>query len=144
MTTLHLQTFPRRSTTLGALAIAALLAAGCAATPPAPPVPLSQQVESAQSPADHRALAQRYEQEAEEARKRARDHRALLASYQRGPQYRWIDRVGPAGSTATGMPAMPRHCETLARNDEEAARTYSEMAAQHRRWAQQPSDGGHE
>lgn len=71
---------------------AALLATGCATTPQGQSsFALPQQVEAALSPADHEALALRYEQEATEARTRAEEHRALLASYQSGPQYRCID-----------------------------------------------------
>lgn len=119
-----------------------ILAAGCAATPSGEPAPaLSPQIEAARTPADHEALAQEYERRAAQARAEAEQHRALLAAYKRGTQYRWIDRVGPAGSVSTGMPAMPRHCEQLVRNDEDSARIYSEMAHQHREWARQAPSG---
>lgn len=119
-----------------------MLAAGCASVPSdgARALPLSQQIESARTPTEHDAIARKYDQQAAQARTRVDEHRAIYAAYQRGPQYRWIDRVG----VDTGMPAMPRHCEQLIRNDEEAVRIYSEMAQQHRHWAQQPPAGGHQ
>lgn len=91
-------------------------------------LPDSAQIEAARSEEDHNALATRFEHEAQRARTEAREHRALGTAYEKGPQYRWIDVVG----VDTGMPAMPRHCELLARNAEERARLYSEMAQQHR------------
>lgn len=91
-------------------------------------LPDSAQIEAARSEADHNALATRFEHEAQRARTEAQEHRAQGTAYEKGPQYRWIDVVG----IDTGMPAMPRHCELLARNAEERARLYSEMAQQHR------------
>lgn len=117
----------------GAIALA-IFAAGCATAPASDDYTLSRQVEAARTAAEHEALAQQYDDRAARARRQAEQHRALLASYEHGPQYRWIDRVG----TPTGMRAMPRHCEQLIRNAEDDARIYTEMAEQHRQWAKQP------
>lgn len=117
---------------------AAVLALGQAAVASEPS--LAQQVQTARTPADHEALAKRYEEEAAQARSRAQDHRLLSKSYQSGTQYPqspWTDRVGPAGSTATGMPPMPAHCEKQAQAFDEIAKTYLDMAALHRRLAKQ-------
>lgn len=128
---------PIPSAAAAAVLALGLLAAGCAATPSGEPAALSPQVEAARTPTEHEALAQQYERRAAQARTEADQHRALAASYKRGTQYRWVDRVGPR----SGMPAMPRHCEQLVRNDEDTARIYSEMAQQHREWARQAPAG---
>lgn len=119
-----------------ALAALSLFLAGCAARGDRTEVTLSQQVEHATSRADHEALAQRYDAKAEASRREAADHRALLASYSAGTQYRWVDRLGPPN----GMRAMPQHCEQLIRNAEEDARIYSEIADTHRALARQAAD----
>jgi len=127
---------------IGAAALfAAVLGTACATTQPSgDPAPLAQQVVAARTAADHQVLAERYERDAALARAKAQDHRALSQSYRSGPQYPqspWIDRVGPAGSSATGMPPMPQHCEALAQRADADARTYTEMAEQHRALARQ-------
>lgn len=118
------------------VATVALVVAGCAAGPASyASRPLPDQVLAAQTAADHEKLALRYEEEAASARVRAADHRKLGKSYLEGRQYPqspWLDRVGPAGSTSTGMPPMPQHCEQLAQRADEDAKTFSEMAQQHR------------
>lgn len=111
------------------------LAAGCASMPPSTPaIPSPAQAEAARTPEQHEALAMRFEQEARRLVAEAKQHRELGAAYQRGPQYQWINIVGLDAST----PALLRHCEQLARNAEEAARTYSAMAQEHRRLALGP------
>ena len=118
-----------------ALAVLILFLAGCAARGERTDA-LAQQVEHATTAADHEALAERYDAKAEASRREAAEHRALLASYSAGTQYRWVDRAG----TANGMRAMPRQCEQLIRNAEENARIYAEIADTHRALARQAVD----
>lgn len=115
--------------TLAAAALT-MFAVGCATAPNGDAPALVGQVEAARTPAEHEALAQEYDRQASRAREQAEQHRALLSTYRRGTEYRWVDRAGFPG----GMRAMPRHCEQLIRNDEEDARIYAEMAEQHRQW----------
>lgn len=141
-TILRSATLPARSICAAALFAAAVLGTACATTQLSggTPAPLAQQVAAARTAADHEALADRYERDAAMARARAQDHRVLSQSYRSGPQYPqspWIDRVGPASSSATGMPPMPQHCEALAQRADADARSYTEMAEQHRALARQ-------
>lgn len=141
-TILHSAKLPARSIVVAAVFAAAVLGTACATTRPSggTPAGLAQQVAAARTAADHEALADRYERDAAMAKARAQDHRALSQSYQSGVQYPqspWIDRVGPASSSATGMPPMPQHCEALAERADADARTYTEMAEQHRALARQ-------
>lgn len=105
---------------------------GCAtAAPAAAGASLAQRVQTARNPADHQAIASEYERLAAEARERAASHRAALAVYQHGAQYR-----GPASRDGTGAAlTMPAHCEELINSEDELARGYTAMAQEHRRLA---------
>jgi hypothetical protein len=86
---------------------------------------LVQQIESAKTPADHEALAARYEQMAADARKQAERHRKMAAGYAAGPAI--------AGK-GTRVP-LPQHCTNLVKHYEAEAAEYDALAAAERELA---------
>ena len=113
-------------------ALAALSGALCAHAenapkhePPAAEVhelALDQQVELAQSMADHEMVAQRFETEAADFEKKAAEHERLAKHYRSGAG------VGPKGQPAS----LATHCERIARNLRVAATDARAMARMHR------------
>ncbi len=94
--------------------------AGCASGPKPPPPELQQQIEAAQTPSDHEAIAAYYDREAVSARATAEEHRKMAKRYE--------------GITSIrGRSGMPGHCRSLATIYESAAVEYQALAAEHRR-----------
>jgi len=107
-----------------ALLLSAVLA-GCA-TGPQPPAPdLVQQIAAAKTPADHVALATRFEQEAAAARENATRHELMGNTYKASP-------YDKGGKDAT----MRAHCNQLAKSFQSSAAEYDAMAAAHRTFGQ--------
>ena len=104
------------------------LSAATIAAEPHPPltethqVPIEQQVEIAQSMADHEQVAQRFDEEADELDRKAAAHERLTQSYRRGAG------GGPKADTTS----LAKHCEALARSLRAAANEARTMAAMHR------------
>jgi len=88
---------------------------------------LVKQVEAARTPADHEAIAARYDALAKEAKDEAAMHRAMAKQYQQGPNAK-----GNLGTTAT---SMAKHCENLARNFDAQAKEFEAIAKAHRQLA---------
>lgn len=107
-----------------------LTVAGCTTTPKQEDrmFVVPEKVEAAKTPEDNEALARYYEEQAAAARLQGDKHRELLKTYQYST---FAHRYQKGGH----IPVMERHCEALIGNSEEAARIYSEMAAEHRRLA---------
>ena len=112
-----------------AAAAAALAFAGvCASAEPHPAgtetheIPIDQQVEIAQSMADHEAVAQRFDAEAAQFEKHAAEHERLAKHYRSG--------LG-AGPKADAV-SMANHCERIARNLRGSATDARAMARMHR------------
>jgi hypothetical protein len=74
-------------------------------------------VESADSPADHAALANHFRAKAAEARQDAKLHQHMARSY--------------AGGKMMEREQMRKHCEKLAADDEAIAAEYDELAKVH-------------
>ena len=85
-------------------------------------VPIDQQVEVAQSMADHEIVAQRFEAEAAQFETQAAEHQHLATGYRRGVG------SGPKADLAS----LAEHCERIARNLREAATEARTMAGMHR------------
>ena len=83
---------------------------------------LSTMIERAKTPADHEAIAARYEKQAAEAKKEAEIHRKMEKSYSVG---------GGAGGKGTAT-ALPQHCAALAKHYDELAEEYTTLAKAHR------------
>ena len=86
------------------------------------------EIEAADSRSEHERLAAQYDELSASARRQAEAHRGMLKSYQSSTFAHRYQKPGH-------IPVMERHCEELITNADEAARVYSEMAAQHREWA---------
>jgi hypothetical protein len=80
-------------------------------------------VESAQTPADHAALAHHYREEAAAARAEAAKHEQMAKSYNQGK--------------ATQRVQMQRHCKSIAESLEKQATEYDSLAALHEAEAKQ-------
>ncbi|HWO99701.1 MAG TPA: hypothetical protein VNL74_03650 [Methylococcus sp.] len=98
------------------------LLASCARSPH--PMNMTAAIQSAKTKADHEALAEHYEETAEEMENKAVEHEALLREYQREP-WRF-------GKLATGF---GNHCQNLIRIYRQAAEENREMAKMHRETA---------
>src|SRR4030095_15067836 len=88
----------------------------------AEPAAMDPLISGAKTAADHDALASRYDQQAEGAAAKAREHRSMGQAYK--------SYLG--GKGGTGASAMPQHCESLAKSFDEQARMYASMAAAQR------------
>lgn len=122
-----------RSTVLVAAA-AALLAIGSSRVASADetkmnmdhnPPSIDRMVETAHSKADHEAIAQRFDEEAERLEQLASTHETLAKRYRSGMG------VGPKTNPA----GLVNHCETLVKNLRASAREAREMAQMHRQMA---------
>jgi hypothetical protein len=86
---------------------------------------IEEMVKNAKTPADHLALANRYDALAADAQSKATSHRAMAEAY-KGPG----SPKGVVRSTA-----MVGHCETLAKSFDTQAKEYKAMAEAHRAMA---------
>jgi hypothetical protein len=75
-------------------------------------------IETADSPADHAALAKHYRAKAAEARAEAARHEKMASTY-----YLWNKR--------TGVDQMGRHCKKIAANSMSSAAEYDALAELH-------------
>lgn len=87
---------------------------------------MSEAIHNAKSKADHEALAQHYEEVAQEMQNKVEEHKKILSEYQREP---WLF----GRQVATGFGG---HCENLIRIYTQAAEENREMAEMHRNMAQ--------
>jgi hypothetical protein len=87
---------------------------------------VTEKIEQASTPADHRELAEYYEARANTVRREGAEERELRGQYER----RWRSDNHPMGSRAG------RHFEELAEGHEQTASHYREMADWHREMAQ--------
>jgi hypothetical protein len=74
-------------------------------------------IESASTPAQHKALADHFRAEAASARREAERHRAMAKSY--------------GGGKLVVAEAQRKHCENLAKSFDAQAADYDELAAAH-------------
>jgi hypothetical protein len=79
-------------------------------------------VETAQTAADHEAVAKRFEAEAAEFDKQAQEHERLAKRYRKGVG------AGPEGNADS----LARHCDNLVQNLKASAKDAREMAQLHR------------
>jgi hypothetical protein len=77
-------------------------------------------IETADTPEDHLKIAEYYEEQAVMMEKKATLHEAMAKAYQGGK-----------------MAGMPTHCDKLAADSKASAEQYREMAAEHKKMAQQ-------
>jgi len=96
------------------------LLAACAEMDPHP-MDMAQAVQSAETKADHEALAKHYEKAAEDMQLKADEHKKLLRHYE-SKSYKY-------GRQAQDFQA---HCERLISDYEKAAEENREMAKMHR------------
>jgi len=80
-------------------------------------------VESAETPADHTALAHHYREEAAAARAEAEKHERMAKSYNEGKAMQRVQ--------------MQRHCKAIAESLEKQANDYDALAALHEAEAKQ-------
>ena len=80
-------------------------------------------VETADTKAEHEALANYYEREAADARKLANRHKSMGRAY--------------VGGKSMNNQAMSSHCNKIAEQQEAIAKEYEEMAKMHRDEAKQ-------
>lgn len=80
-------------------------------------------IETASTPADHLKIAEYYEEQAVMMEKKATLHESMAKAYQGGK-----------------MGGMTTHCEKLATDSKASAEQYREMAAVHKKMAQQTED----
>lgn len=78
-------------------------------------------IETADTPADHLKIAEYYEEQAVMMEKKATLHESMAKAYQGGK-----------------MAGMATHCDKLAADSKASAEQFREMAAEHRKMAQQP------
>ena len=89
-----------------------------------------QMVEKSQSPADHAALAKRYEQQAVDYERQAAEHVKLAAKYRKMPRNpEWT--LNSADLWNTDSAALTAHCENQAKRMTEAAAEAREIAQLH-------------
>jgi hypothetical protein len=113
------------TTTLAALCLAAALAGDVRAMEPG----LAEMIQNARTPADHEAIARKYDALAAAAKQEAEVHRVM------GERYRNL-ADSPKGSASPLKQSMPAHCQKLVQAYESAAREYAALAAEHRTRAQ--------
>jgi len=107
-----------------AVLLVALTLGGCASGSNSPSAQLAQKIESAQTAADHEALAKYYEDEATKARAQATDHLKLKRIYQ------GVSARAPHGSTA-GPGGAPAYHNTLSSQEDANAKAFDALAAEH-------------
>src|SRR5262245_55603039 len=86
---------------------------------------IEEMVKNAKTPADHLAVANRYDTLAADAQSKAASHQHMAEAYKG-----WSSPKGVARSTA-----MVGHCDTLAKSFDTQAKEYKEMAEVHREMA---------
>jgi hypothetical protein len=111
-----------------AVLLVALALGGCAAGSNSPSAQLVQQIESAQTVADHEAIAKYYEAEAAKSRAQSADHLKLVKIYQAVS-----GRAQHGGNAATGN--APAYHKTLSTQDDANAASFDALAAEHRAMA---------
>ncbi|MGR9035428.1 MAG: hypothetical protein ACU83O_02420 [Gammaproteobacteria bacterium] len=89
------------------------------------PMDMTQAVQNAKTKADHEALAQHYEEAAEEMQAKVDEHKEILAHYRREP---WL--WGRRGES------FEKHCQRLINDYEDAVQANRLMAEDHRAMAQ--------
>jgi len=105
------------------LMLAVTLLAVIAASPTAMARDTEEMISSAQTRADHEALAVHYEQEAEAQRQKEEQHRRIRTAYEQGGVYKAIKE------------GMIQHCNLLIRKYHELVEVNLEMAKMHRQLA---------
>jgi hypothetical protein len=85
---------------------------------------LAALVENAKTAADHEAIAKLYDEEAAAARKKVAEHQKM------GDSYKHVPAFNP--KTQLAHFDMPKHCASLVKSYESAAKEAEEMAAAHR------------
>jgi hypothetical protein len=120
--------FTRRVTAMvvGAMLLGVSAASGAAEARQLPAA-MEQQVASAQTKAEHEAIAQRFDAEAAELDSRAAEHEKLATLYQRGQ----------GGGAKGGSASLAHHCESFVKNLRESAAEARELAKGHREAAAQ-------
>lgn len=98
--------------------------AGCAQTNPHP-MDMTAAVQGAKTPADHMALADHYEQAAQEAEAKVKEHQKLLEEYQ---FHSYV--YGKQSAT------LKEHCDGLIYHYQQIAKANHQMAEMHRKMAQ--------
>jgi hypothetical protein len=106
---------------VAALAVAML--SGCAQPNPHP-MDMSVAVKSANTNADHEALAVHYEQAAKDAEAKVEEHKKLLEQY-KAKSYLYGKQAG----------SFEEHCEALINSYSKVATANAAMAAKHRQMA---------
>lgn len=91
--------------------------------------PSPEAVENATTAADHNAIADAYEAQAEDARARAQAHESMGTRYSKGAVY------GKSPKKWRGP--MASHCKRLTQSYNQVAEQYGEMAKAHREIAAQ-------
>lgn len=89
-------------------------------------------VESAQSSADHEKLAAYFDQQADVARERLKQHEELYGSYKEAQKSL---RTLPIGRSRDAILSIVRHCELLVENARRDVESYEAIAQQHREHA---------
>jgi hypothetical protein len=82
--------------------------------------PSAEAIKAAKTPAEHNAIADAYAKEATELRQKAADHKAMLASYDKGPGY------------VKAKSGLEQHCRSLISLYEKGAKDADAMAKMHR------------
>ena len=108
------------TTTILALSLTLGLLTGCATDPH--PMDMSQMLQNAKTPADHEALAQHYEQAAQDMQAKVAEHKVLLEQYK-------------AHLYGKQMQGMQTHCQYLLSMYEKIADENMKMAEAHRQMA---------
>ncbi|NOT55452.1 MAG: hypothetical protein HOP18_12675 [Deltaproteobacteria bacterium] len=84
---------------------------------------IAQMIAEAKSSANHEAIAAYYEQEARAAHQQHKKHLDMRASYEERPGYLKLKT------------SLPWHCEVIAKNYQQTATEYEELAKLHREMA---------
>jgi hypothetical protein len=92
-------------------------------------IELKNQIASAQTKADHEQIAQHFDAEAARYGAEAKEHRELAQLYQRN--------TGPTPTKYPGSVQSFQHCDSLTKSLEQAAEDSRQLAAEHRRMAQE-------
>ncbi len=89
-------------------------------------VTMSEQLAKASTPADHKAMAQRFDEEASQLDKQAAEHEQLATQYKQHPN---PNALKSAGVNTT---VMAEHCDRIAKSLKASASEAREMASLHR------------
>jgi len=106
---------------LGLVALVALLASPTTRALAAEDVDIDKMISTAKTPADHQAIADYYQQQADAAKAKATQHTKMAQEY----------KTGPFGAKTH----FHEHCETLARIYQSEAKENAALAAAHREMA---------